>query len=226
MVAQMVVRPGAGIDWRRVVAMAAVMLMHAVLLAVILQPRPAPEFERRVLPPETAAVDWIEPPPLPPLPVQPVPPAPLPLQPYTAPTVREPAPAQPAEIQIATSTAPDPFPAQESPVAPVSSGAGNEIGLAGSAPALESLAYRHAPPPGYPYRSLARGHEGTVQLRVLVSSAGLPERIEIEQSSGHRELDQAAIRAVRGWRFVPAVLDGQARSAWALVPVDFRLRGN
>jgi protein TonB len=37
-------------------------------------------------------------------------------------------------------------------------------------------------------------------------------------------LDRAAVAAVRGWHFLPAVRDGRPVSAWVEIPVRFHLR--
>ncbi|HHW4678422.1 MAG TPA: energy transducer TonB [Xylella sp.] len=60
------------------------------------------------------------------------------------------------------------------------------------------------PPPEYPADAAARGEHGTVMVRVLVDAEGAPSGVEIAKSSGSRELDNAALQTVRGWRFKPA----------------------
>ena len=86
------------------------------------------------------------------------------------------------------------------------------------------LAYGVASPPPYPRDSARLGQEGTVTLRVLVDESGAILQVGVEQSSGHRSLDQAALRHVkREWRFRPAVVDGRAVRAWAIVPIEFSL---
>ena len=62
-------------------------------------------------------------------------------------------------------------------------------------------------------------------LRVLVSAAGAPERVEVRASSGSPRLDGAALETVRRWRFVPARQGTDAVSAWVLVPLSFSLEG-
>ncbi len=47
--------------------------------------------------------------------------------------------------------------------------------------------------------------------------------MEVEQHSGFRELDRAALEAVRGWRFQPAQRDGQPVPGSLVIPIDFRL---
>jgi protein TonB len=64
-----------------------------------------------------------------------------------------------------------------------------------------------------------------VMLRIFVDAGGLPGRIELEASSGYERLDQAALDAVRHWKFVPARRGQEAVSAWVIVPISFFLRG-
>jgi protein TonB len=65
--------------------------------------------------------------------------------------------------------------------------------------------------------------EGTVTLRVLVSSDGRPQRVSLRRSSGVRLLDEAALEAVGHWSFVPA-RQGDKRIATEVdVPLRFRL---
>ncbi|MDE0853533.1 MAG: energy transducer TonB, partial [Nevskia sp.] len=77
--------------------------------------------------------------------------------------------------------------------------------------------------PDYPHLSRRLKESGTVLLRVLVSAEGRPGQIELNQSSGYVRLDQAAIEAVRQWRFVAAKQGEQAVSAWVIVPINFQL---
>ena len=57
----------------------------------------------------------------------------------------------------------------------------------------------------------------------MVSAAGAAERVEVKASSGSPRLDDAALEAVRRWRFVPARRGADAVAGWALVPVVFEL---
>ena len=67
------------------------------------------------------------------------------------------------------------------------------------------------------------GEQGKVMLRVLVNADGLPEQIEIKESSGFERLDKAAINAVQRWRFVPGKRGGVPEAMWNIVPVNFVL---
>jgi periplasmic protein TonB len=87
-----------------------------------------------------------------------------------------------------------------------------------------SLSTEFAPAPKYPPMSLRNGEEGTVILLVRVDAMGRPIEITIQKSSGFRDLDRAAKKHVLDtWRFHPAMHQGSAISALALVPVDFKI---
>jgi len=92
------------------------------------------------------------------------------------------------------------------------------------APVEASLAYRSAPL-HFPTMALRQRMHGTVLLRVLVDETGKPLQVEVEQGSGYALLDRSARdQVLAGWRFQPAMVNGQAVRAWARVPVNFNLR--
>lgn len=94
-----------------------------------------------------------------------------------------------------------------------------------SGPAPMQLQYRSAPAPAYPRLAKQRGLTGTVLLQVLVGIDGRPVEVTVAQSSGHRELDDAARQQVlKRWSFQPATKDGQAVQAIGMVPIEFALR--
>jgi protein TonB len=78
-------------------------------------------------------------------------------------------------------------------------------------------------PPIYPPRCLRMGIEGRVRLRVLVGEDGRPQDAAVGTSSGDAGLDQAALDAVREWRFEPAKRNGVPVRAWCIVPITFSL---
>ena len=51
----------------------------------------------------------------------------------------------------------------------------------------------------------------------------VPGKVELAQRSRSRDLDRAALAAVRGWTFEPALRDGKPVASTVQVPVDFRL---
>jgi protein TonB len=78
-------------------------------------------------------------------------------------------------------------------------------------------------PPVYPPRCLRMGIEGTVRVRVLVGENGRVQEATVGKSSGEAALDDAALEAVRDWRFEPAKRNGVPVRAWAIVPIEFKL---
>lgn len=79
-----------------------------------------------------------------------------------------------------------------------------------------------SPKPPYPIDALRRGEGGLVTLRVQVSADGRPLKVDVSKRSSNRELDRAAVRTVRTWRFAPAVRKGKAVAAVVIVPVEFK----
>jgi protein TonB len=77
--------------------------------------------------------------------------------------------------------------------------------------------------PIYPPASRRAGEEGTVRLRILVDERGMPRDVQLAQGSGFARLDQAAMEAVRKWRFAAANNGSQNVTAWTNVAVTFRL---
>lgn len=103
--------------------------------------------------------------------------------------------------------------------------AGGKVGgdPAGILPPQFDAAYLRNPEPDYPALSRRLREEGRVVLRVLVTEEGAPQQVELRQTSGHPRLDQAALEAVRRWRFAPARRGADRLAAWVLVPLAFSL---
>jgi periplasmic protein TonB len=85
-------------------------------------------------------------------------------------------------------------------------------------------AYLDNPPPVYPAASRKMREHGKVFLRVWVDVEGRPERVEIDASSGFARLDEAALDAVRRWKFVPARQGETPVPASVRVPITFELK--
>ena len=115
---------------------------------------------------------------------------------------------------------------------PPSAPAAVKVAVAPSAPARAEtiepphfdVAYLNNPRPAYPPMARRLGLEGLVVLRVQVSAKGLPDQIVIAQTSGTQVLDEAALRAVQGWSFVPARLGDKPIAQGVEVPVRFQLK--
>lgn len=102
-------------------------------------------------------------------------------------------------------------------------------GLATPTPAAPSLVlahplYRQNPEPEYPPQARRRGVEGTVVLEAQISLEGTVGGLAVHQSSGHPLLDEAALKAVKTWRFVPGRRGAEQVAMPVLVPVRFGLR--
>jgi len=78
--------------------------------------------------------------------------------------------------------------------------------------------------PPYPKRAREMGWEGTVVLRVEVKPDGTVGEASIHRTSGYITLDEAALVAVKRWRFSPPT-DGAFSFATVVdVPVRFDLK--
>ena len=84
--------------------------------------------------------------------------------------------------------------------------------------------YRQNPPPEYPLLARRRQLEGTVVLEALVGPAGRVRELSVKESSGHQLLDEAALRAVKNWRFAPGRQGTTPVAMPVLVPVRFHLQ--
>jgi protein TonB len=82
--------------------------------------------------------------------------------------------------------------------------------------------YLHRPNPVYPALSKRLREEGTVVLRVNLDAQGNVLDITVEKSSSFQRLDQAALEAVKHWRFIPAKRGQTALPSTALVPIEFK----
>ena len=83
--------------------------------------------------------------------------------------------------------------------------------------------YRSNPAPTYPDSARRKRQEGVVWLMVEVGEHGETRAVAVQQSSGHTALDEAAVVAVRGWKFAPARQGERPVAARVEVPVRFRL---
>ncbi len=83
--------------------------------------------------------------------------------------------------------------------------------------------YLQNPAPVFPALSRRMHEEGKVLLLVQVSAKGEAENVQIKQSSGYIRLDEAAVNAVRKWRFIPARRSSEPVASSVVVPIVFRL---
>jgi len=76
-------------------------------------------------------------------------------------------------------------------------------------------------PPIYPANAKAKGIEGVVVVHVLVDKEGRVKRADVEQ--GDPLLTQAAVDAVKQWRYKPSTLGGAPAEAEVTASVTFLL---
>ena len=88
---------------------------------------------------------------------------------------------------------------------------------------VSTVEYVREPSPRYPPQSRRLREQGLVVLRVVIDERGAASSIEIETSSGHARLDDAARDAVLRAAFRPYVEDGEPRPALVLIPIEFAL---
>jgi protein TonB len=91
--------------------------------------------------------------------------------------------------------------------------------IASSAPVPARLVHRIEPV--YPKAAMARHIEGTVVLHAIVTHKGAVHSVTVVK--GNDLLAQAAVQAVKQWRYSPAQLDGQPVDADANITISFSL---
>ncbi len=129
--------------------------------------------------------------------------------------------------KVTTSAAPKEQPRDHSPTLPTGETTFSPLASPSPLPPdsapLSQAAYLDNPKPIYPPFARKQGRQGTVLLLVVVESNGHPAAVQLKQSSGSELLDQAAIAAVKEWRFVPAYRHGMAVRESVEIPIRFHL---
>jgi len=85
--------------------------------------------------------------------------------------------------------------------------------------------------PVYPLRPFRRRLEGVIEVEMVIDEEGLVRRAYVIKPKGApdtvdgatADLNQAALDAVRAWRFEPARKDGRPVPTIARAPVSFRI---
>lgn len=223
-------------QWARVLRIAAVVGAHAALFMVVQGGITAPVHKAAQAP---LMVDLIE---LKPVVAQAQPETPPPLKPVPRRVARqrlspseprarpEAAPPVEKEPQPAPGASPTPVPAAQSELAeapvmqpaPAPEPQPQPEPVATTAPRFDA-AYLNNPAPVYPRQSRRAGEAGKVVLRVLVTPDGRAGEVHLRDTSGFDLLDEAAIAAVRQWRFVAARRGDTKVAAWVVVPLRFDL---
>jgi protein TonB len=122
----------------------------------------------------------------------------------------------------ATTTVPDPTPAQ----APVQAESPPAAQASANSGAMRSAVLADANAcalPPYPASSARNGDTGTVTLALLVGADGRVTSSRILKPSGHRELDKAAVNALSLCQFKPAMNNGVPEAGWAQIAYVWKL---
>lgn len=69
----------------------------------------------------------------------------------------------------------------------------------------------------YPKASLMNEEQGTVSMAFLVAPDGDVVDSKLEKSSGFKNLDKAALKAIAACKFKPGTKDGQVAQTWTKV---------
>jgi len=221
----------AGREW---LGLGTIVVLHAIALAglALVLTRPDP-----VRPPTIVGMLVSAPPPAveppKPLPMAPQPqprprprvepkPLPLPPPPVAAPSERAiTAPPPAPQPEAAAPVAPAAPPAPDAPPAPVDA-------PAPPAPVIQprsDAAHLNNPAPRYPRLSRRLGEEGRVLFDVHILPDGSVGEIKLKRSSGFARLDEAALQAVRHWRYVPARRGDTPIPYWYVPPIIFAIEG-
>jgi periplasmic protein TonB len=183
------------------------------VVGILVAPEPAPVVPKPLPPPPKP----VQPPPKPePKPVQKPTPQPLPKPSPTAKpdTVREPV-AEPVQ-QAAPST-------PVAPAAPVQQATPAQEAPAPVTPPRTDASHLNNPAPQYPALSRRLGEQGRVMLDVYILPDGSVGEIKLNRTSGFPRLDNAALQAVKSWKYVPAKRGDKPIPYWYVQPVSFVL---
>jgi protein TonB len=75
----------------------------------------------------------------------------------------------------------------------------------------------------YPKASLLNEEEGLVSMSFLVSADGNVVDSKIDKTSGHKNLDKAAVKSLSACKFKPGTKDGAPAQTWTKVDYVWKL---
>ena len=196
-----------GLNWPRIAGISAAIAVHVAALMLLMAPvSPPPQADEQE---DRVDVQFIErpPPPPPPPPPPKEPPkqiklTPQPPQPQPK-TVTPPPPEQPPIITD-TPRAVDVQAPPPSPPAPPTQPPARPSPPSGDLAA--SMCTR--PSPQYPREAMRAGITGTVKVLVQFANSGAITNASVQRGSGNRDLDRAAVTAVKRARLCPGSGEG------------------
>jgi protein TonB len=200
----------------KVTKIAIVAALHVVLAFLLIKSMNARMLTMPKMPEEVVLLFNPEPPPPPPPPPEPPKPMPkvAPPQIVAPPPEVEVSQPPPQDVVTAQVTA-DPAPPQ--PSAPAQAEAAPASPNTGAMRTAVLADANGCAKPDYPVRAARNGESGTVTLALLVGTDGRVAGSRVQNSSGSRELDKAAVSALSLCKFKPATNGGVAEQAWAKI---------
>ena len=105
--------------------------------------------------------------------------------------------------------------------APASQGAPTRLRIGGNVQAAKLVKMVR---PVYPDTAKARNAEGPVLLRAVILTDGSVSKLDLLNTSADRELAEAAMEAVRQWKYETTLLNGQPVEVITDITVNYSLR--
>ncbi len=147
----------------------------------------------------------------------------LPVTETTLPAAIEPPPEKkPQQRETAAKPAPD-NPTVTEPVESAQNSKTTPVAAAALITSKATPIYQKNPKPAYPALARKRNWQGSVTLSIMVSGNGAVDEVTIHQSSGHRMLDNSALKTIKTWQFLPGMKNGQPIAMKVQVTIHFKL---
>ncbi len=194
--------------------------VHVGVLAAVVMSTSDPMPVEVIQPTIQGVIVMAEPEAVPPPPEPPPPPPPPEKKPEPKPKPKpKPVPKAPPSERAVKAPEPEPPPPQpvEKPAKPKPAAPAPVLPPRADAGQLSN------PAPTYPSLSRRLREEGTVVLEILILADGSVGEIKLKTSSGFKRLDDAAISAIKRWRYQPATQGGKAIDYWYEQPLEFNL---
>lgn len=99
-----------------------------------------------------------------------------------------------------------------------------QASTSGEAQSTTSVSVLRSVHPRYPRIAKKSGWEGTVLVRVTVEKNGRASQVDVSRSSGHKVLDDAALKAIKRWTFSPARDGNIPIKSVVVIPLKFSLK--
>lgn len=212
----------------RLLALLGVLLAHGLMLSLFLRTTHVPP-----VPVSTPAIEGVlistQPDPV----ATPALPPPEPSPPERAPAVTpRPVPeAPPSERALTTPDAPSPAtpaptgpsPEVSAPAQEVPAPAATDSAATAVTPPRSDAAHLNNPKPVYPALSRRLKEHGRVVVDVYILADGSVGETRLKTSSGYRRLDDAALQAVRRWKYIPARRGNEPVALWYSQSLVFSL---